>query len=253
MDSFDVAIVCLIIFVGSLIRSTLGFGEALIAMPLLAFIIPPQMAAPLVAVISSFNAVLILSREWRQISFRETGSLTVAALTGIPIGMWLLSEGSESLIKLLLAFVVIGFSTWSLFNRKASWLLPAYWAPAFGIVAGILGGAYNTAGPPLVIFGTLRRWPAERFRANLQSYFLLGGTTVLALHVSRDAVDGEVLKLAAMCLPLTILAALVGHRITRSVSTDQFIRVVHVCLLMIGMLLLATVTAEFATSDSVNP
>ena len=116
MDSLDVVLVCGIIFVGSLVRSTLGFGEALIAMPLLAFVVPPQIAAPLVAVVSSFNAVLILSREWRQISFQETGRLTIAALMGIPIGIWLLSAGSEAAIKMLLAVVVICFASWSLSN-----------------------------------------------------------------------------------------------------------------------------------------
>lgn len=244
MDSFDVGLVCGIIFVGSLVRSTLGFGEALIAMPLLAFVIPPQMAAPLVAVVSSFNAILILSREWRQISFRETGTLTIAALLGIPIGIWLLSEGSEAGIKVLLAIVVIGFAIWSLSSWKAIRVLPAKWAPAFGLAAGILGGAYNTAGPPLVIFGTLRQWPAEKFRANLQSYFLLGGTTVLAMHISRGAVTADVVRLSAMCLPLTIVAAIVGRRLTKSVSTKQFIRVVHVCLVLIGILLLVTAVAD---------
>ena len=241
MDSLDVALVCGIIFVGSLVRSTLGFGEALIAMPLLAFVIPSQMAAPLVAVVSSFNAILILYREWRQLSFRETGLLTIFALTGIPVGMWLLSTGSESAIKVLLAIVVIGFALWSLSRHKTIRILPAGWAPAFGLVAGILGGAYNTAGPPLVIFGTLRQWPAESFRANLQSYFLLGGTTVLAIHIYRGAVTPDVIRLTAMCLPLTVVAALIGHRLTKSVSTEQFIRVVHVCLFLIGTLLLVTV------------
>jgi uncharacterized protein len=244
MDSLDVTLVCLIIFVGSMIRSTLGFGEALIAMPLLTFVLPPRMAAPLVAVISSFNAVLILSREWRQISFRETGVLTVAALMGIPVGVWLLNAGNELLIKFLLAIVIISFSAWSLSSRKSVRLLPAQWAPAFGVVAGILGGAYNTAGPPLVIFGTLRQWPAERFRANLQGYFLLGGITVLAVHISRGSVTNDVLRLAALCLPLTIVAALLGHQLTKSVSTEKFIRVVHVCLLLIGTLLLMTVAGE---------
>lgn len=244
MDSLDVVLVCGIIFVGSLVRSTLGFGEALIAMPLLAFVIPTQMAAPLVAVVSSFNAILILYREWRQISFRETGVLTIAALMGIPIGIWLLAEGSEAAIKVLLAIVVIGFAIWSLSSLKAIRILPSRWAPAFGLLAGILGGAYNTAGPPLVIFGTLRQWPAKTFRANLQSYFLLGGTTVLAMHLSRGAVTPEVIRLAAMCLPLTIVAALIGHRLTKSVSTEQFIRVVHVCLLLIGTLLLITAVAD---------
>ncbi len=244
MDSLDVALVCGIIFAGSLVRSTFGFGEALIAMPLLAFVIPPQLAAPLVAVVSSFNAVLILYREWRQISFRETGLLTIAALMGIPFGIWLLSAGSEVIIKVLLAIVVIGFAGWSLSSRKAIHILPAKWAPAFGLVAGILGGAYNTAGPPLVIFGTLRRWPAESFRANLQSYFLLGGTTVLGMHIWRGAVTLDVIRLSAMCLPLTLVAALVGHRLTKSVSTEQFIRVVHICLLLIGTLLLVTAVVD---------
>ena len=246
MDSLDVALVCGIIFVGSLVRSTLGFGEALIAMPLLAFVVPTQMAAPLVAVVSSFNAILILYREWRQISFRETGGLTISALMGIPIGIWLLSEGSEAVIKVLLAIVVIGFAIWSLSSQKAISILPGKWAPAFGFAAGILGGAYNTAGPPLVIFGTLRQWPAEKFRANLQSYFLLGGTMVLALHISRGAVNADIIRLTALCLPLTVVAALVGHRLTKSVSTEQFIRVVHVCLLLIGTLLLVTVVADAA-------
>ena len=111
-------------------------------------------------------------------------------------------------------------------------------------MAGILGGAYNTAGPPLVIFGTLRRWPAETFRANLQSYFLLGGTTVLGMHIWRGAVDADVIRLTAMCLPLTLVAALVGHRLTKSVSTEQFIRVVHICLLLIGTLLLVTAVVD---------
>lgn len=248
MDPLDVTLVCGIIFVGSLVRSTVGFGEALIAMPLLAFVIPTQMAAPLVAVISSFNAILILYREWRQISFRETGALTIAALMGIPVGIWLLHAGSELVIKVLLATVVIGFAGWSLLSQSEVAIISSRWAPVFGVIAGVLGGAYNTAGPPLVIFGTLRQWPAERFRANLQSYFLLGGTTVLVLHISRGSVNSDVLSLTAFCVPLTIVAALLGHQLTKSVTTQQFIRVVHVCLLLIGTLLLVT-----AIMDSASP
>jgi uncharacterized protein len=244
MDSLDVILVCGIIFVGSLVRSSLGFGEALIAMPLLAFVIPTRMAAPLVAVVSSFNAILILYREWRQVNVRETRPLVIFALMGIPIGLWLLNTGSEGHIKLLLALVVIGFATWSLLSRRTIRIIPKAWAPVFGLLAGILGGAYNTAGPPLVVFGTLRQWPAERFRANLQSYFLLGGTTVLAMHISQGSMTTEVLTLTSLCLPLTIIASVVGRRLTKSVSTGQFIRVVHVFLLLIGAMLLATVVAE---------
>jgi len=44
-------------------------------------------------------------------------------------------------------------------------------------------------GPPLVVYGTLRRWPPDQFRATLQSYFLpaslagLGGYWLAGLWV----------------------------------------------------------------------
>lgn len=244
MDPFVTAIVCAIIFVGSVVRSSVGFGEALIAMPLLAFVVPPQVAAPLVAVVSSFNAILILIREWRHISFRETAALTIAALIGIPLGAWLLDAGDTALIRGLLALVVIGFAGWSLSSNSSLKLNSDRSAPFFGLVSGILGGAYNTAGPPLVIFGTLRQWPAERFRANLQSYFLLGGSTVLAMHIYHGRVTEDVLLLSAYCIPLTIVAAWLGHRLTTAMPVSRFVRIVHVCLMLIGLLLLGTVCVE---------
>jgi uncharacterized membrane protein YfcA len=41
-----------VIFVATLIRSAFGFGEALIAVPLLALTVPVEIAAPLAALVS---------------------------------------------------------------------------------------------------------------------------------------------------------------------------------------------------------
>jgi hypothetical protein len=47
----------------------------------------------------------------------------------------------------------------------------------FGTISGLLTGAFNTGGPPVVIYGTLRRWQPEV--GPLQLYFLF--TSILAL------------------------------------------------------------------------
>ena len=44
--------ILLIVFIATLIRSTFGFGEALVAVPLLAFFIPLEVAAPLAVLVS---------------------------------------------------------------------------------------------------------------------------------------------------------------------------------------------------------
>lgn len=233
-----VILIGVIAFGATLVRSTLGFGDALIAMPLLAFVLPLRVAAPYVAALSVFNAIVILIQEWRHISFREMKPLIVASLCGIPFGVWLLRDGDPRIVTGLLAVLVLSFSTWNLWRPESLQLASDRSAPLFGFVSGVLGGAYNTAGPTLVIFGTLRRWPVDRFRANLQSYFVVGGTTVFLSHVWHGHVTGPVLKLFAICVPLTIVSAVIGQRITRSIPTARFTRYVHVGLLLIGLVLL---------------
>lgn len=221
-------------------------------MPLLAFVVPLTVAAPMIAMISMTNAILILMKEWRHLRFRETALLVISALIGVPIGIYIILIVDESVVKCLLAVVVLGFSTWSLWRPNAFSLQSDRSAPAFGLVAGVLGGAYNTAGPPLVMFGTLRRWPPLQFRANLQSYFLLGGTSVLGGHWYSGTINETVVTLFAMCLPLIVIAAIVGRRLTDKIEPEKFTRYVHVGLLGIGVMLLTTALADIV-SGAVGP
>ncbi|MCA9117288.1 MAG: hypothetical protein KDA79_19595, partial [Planctomycetaceae bacterium] len=55
----------LVLFTAALVRSTFGFGDALVAMPLLALFMPLETAAPLVALISLLIAGSVLQRDWR--------------------------------------------------------------------------------------------------------------------------------------------------------------------------------------------
>lgn len=244
-----VILIAAIAFAATLVRSTLGFGDALISMPLLAFVLPLKVAAPYIAALSVFNAVVILIQEWRHISFRETWPLILASLCGIPFGVWLLRDGDPRVVTGLLAVLVLSFSSWNLWKPESLRLETDCSAPLFGLVSGVLGGAYNTAGPTLVIFATLRRWPVERFRANLQSYFIVGGSVVFISHIWHGHVTVPVLKLFAICVPLTILSAAIGRRITESIPTTRFTRYVHAGLLLIGLVLLWRTLSSSPSAD----
>lgn len=56
------AYVVVVILVATLIRSTLGFGEALVAVPLLALRTPVAVAAPLAVLVSVVVAGVVVSR-----------------------------------------------------------------------------------------------------------------------------------------------------------------------------------------------
>lgn len=83
--------VVLVIFLATLIRSTVGFGEALVGVPLLALRVPVAVAAPLAVVVSILIAGLIVAQDWRDIEVRSAGWLVASSLFGIPLGLLLLT------------------------------------------------------------------------------------------------------------------------------------------------------------------
>ena len=56
-----------VLFLATLIRSAFGFGEALVAVPLLALVIPVEVAAPLAVLVSITVAGLVLVQDWRKV------------------------------------------------------------------------------------------------------------------------------------------------------------------------------------------
>ena len=224
----------------SFVRGALGFGEALVAMPLLAFVIPTTSAAPLVTLCGTLTAIIILCHDWRHVVLRPATLLTVFGLLAVPFGVALLKSGDERLVKGLLALVVLGFSIWSLWNPRRFELRSDLLAPVFGLGAGFLGGAYNTAGPPLVIFGMLRRWSPQQFRATLQSYGLIAGLWVIVCHSMSGLLTRGIVNQFLISIPLIVASTLVGLRVTSRVSTEQFLRIVHVALIVVGLLLVVT-------------
>lgn len=73
-----------IVFFATLIRSAFGFGEALIAVPLLAFFMPLQAAAPLAVLLSITIAGIVVIQDWKQIHFLSAGWLLLATLRVYP-------------------------------------------------------------------------------------------------------------------------------------------------------------------------
>jgi hypothetical protein len=107
--------VVLVPFVATLIRSALGFGEALFAFRLLALLLPLRVAAPLAVLISITIAAIIVVQGWQKIHLRSTGWLVFATLFGILLGLLLLTSSHQKITKVTLAIVLLRFSAYSLF------------------------------------------------------------------------------------------------------------------------------------------
>src|SRR3954452_19348094 len=229
-----------VIFLATLIRSTFGFGEALVAVPLLALRLPVSIAAPLAMLVSITVAAAVVAQDWRRVHVRSAGMLVLATLFGLPLGLLLLTTPDQRLLKGLLALVSLSFSAWSLAGRAIPHLKQDHsiWLLSCGFIGGVLGGAYGMNGPPLVVYGAMRRWSAQHFRATLQGYFLPASTFGMAGYWFAGLWVPEVTRLYLCSLPAIAVAVVLGRWINQRMSGEAFLRYVYAGLLVTGTVLL---------------
>jgi uncharacterized membrane protein YfcA len=234
-----VLLVVAVIFAAAFVRSALGFGDAVVAMPLLAVIAGLKTATPLVAFLGPTLAVLILARHWTKVDWRAGARLVAASVVGIPLGIYLLARAPEAPIMVALGAIVLLYGLSGLV-RPAARIKGEKPGLTYltGLVAGVLGGATNTNGPPVVIYGMLRDWPAERFRATLQGYFLPTGLLILLGHGAAGFWTGTVLRLYVFSLPAILLGVWLGDRASRGLAENRFRRLLYISLAGMGTFLI---------------
>jgi len=236
--------VLLVVFFATLIRSTFGFGEALIAVPLLALTIPIEIAAPLAVLLSIAIAAVVVVQDWRKIHIRSAGWLLAPTFAGIPLGVWLLASAHQRAVKAALAIVIMGFSGYSLLSTRLRAKPPRLerdsppWLLGCGFLAGVLGGAYGMNGPPLVLYGAMRRWSPQHFRATLQGYFLPASIGAMAGYWLAGLWVPAVTHYFLLSLTVAVPAIFLGRMLNHRLRGDAFLEIVHGGLVCIGITLL---------------
>lgn len=235
----DILILILIItFIATVTRSTFGFGDALLAMPLLALFLSMQITVPLVAMIGLTISITITFNEWRDIQLRGILPMTIASMVGIPIGIFLIKYTNESYTKSFMAVGLLAFSLYKLTNPNMIKISTDRLAPVFGFAGGILGGAYNTNGPAIVIYGTLRQWEPTRFRTNLQAYFLPAGIMICGSHFLSGMWTTQVITNYFSTLPIIAIGIFLGSKINKRIPKGKFDQLIYLFLILISGLLL---------------
>lgn len=232
--------ILVVIFVASVVRSAFGFGEALIAVPLLALFLPIQVATPLAVLISVAIAAVILLQDWRKVHIRSTGWLFVPTLAGIPLGIWLLHSPHQELVKAALGVVIVLFSGFFLLGKRPPHLEhdSHAWLLGCGFVAGVLGGAYGINGPALVVYGSMRRWSPQHFRATLQGYFLPASAIGMLGYGVSGLWTSQVTHYFFIALFAAIPAVFIGRWLNQRMRGETFRRYIHAGVVAIGIVLL---------------
>ncbi|MGB5058090.1 MAG: sulfite exporter TauE/SafE family protein, partial [Candidatus Promineifilaceae bacterium] len=197
-----------------------------------------QVASPLVALIGGVAELLLLLHYRADLNIRAVTRLVAASLLGIPVGVLLLRRVDVGVITAVLGLLILLYALYALSGLRLPRLAHQAWGYGFGFVAGVLGGAYNISGPPVIIYGNCRQWPPAEFKSNLQGFFVVSSYTVIAVHALSGNFSPAVWQNFLIALPAILLALFVGLRLDNHLNPERFRRIVLVVLVVLGASLL---------------
>lgn len=229
-----------IVFVAALVHSTLGFGTALVAMPMLVAVLDVKLATPLVGLTMLTTIALLLVRSWRDLDVKAASHLLIASIPGIPLGLLVLRFAPQDLFKTTLGVLLIAVGLCNLRTSVLPRLEHIRWAHLFGFISGMFGSAYNVNAAPVAVYGILRRWPPEGFRATLQGYFFPSTLLIVGSHALAGLWTPDVFGFYLPAVPAIIVAVFLGRIIGARIAPARFQRVLYVALLAFGLMLLVS-------------
>ncbi|MFD9705954.1 TSUP family transporter [Lentzea sp. NPDC059081] len=190
---------------GGLLQGLIGFGMALIVVPLLALLDPALVPVP-VLVVGSALAMMSLVREFTHVDWRGVGWAMTGRLPGTAIGIWIvdsLDQKSFSVVvgAAVLACVVLSFVSW----RPAP-------TPRALVTAGVASGSFGTAtsiGGPMIGL-VYQNQAGPQVRATLAAFFTLGAvTSIIGLSFAGN-VTAHQLWSGVLLIPFLVVGFLLS-------------------------------------------
>jgi hypothetical protein len=216
IDPQTLALASLVVFLGALTQSLIGFGLAVVASPLLYIVDPQLVPAPVIAMGFSI-ALLTLVRERGHLEFNGLQYALLGRVPGGFIGASLLLFAPQPILGLSIAAIVTVAVILSLYKFS----LPVNKKTLFGagVVSGIFGNIAAIGGPPMAIL--LAGKDASQFRAALSAFFIFSSMIALIILAITGLLELKHLWLSLMLLPSVILGYLVAGRLVGRVDKEK--------------------------------
>lgn len=214
-------------FVAGFVRGLLGFGSAMIMLPLFSVVVGMGVAVPVVQAVDSAFAtpVAVLELLRGHCKVKEIWPLAIPAVLCAPLGVFVLGWADERLLRLGAGLIVL-FAVYFMwkgygYEGQVSKLVSAL----VGAVSGLLGGATTLSGPPVVLFWLGGKAAVGTVRANLFVFFAMTELVTLVIYWASGRYTEQALVYCAGLGVIFGLGVWMGTLCVRFVSEGVFRKV----------------------------
>ena len=239
-DPTIIIIIIWAVLAGGLVKGTLGFGMPMVALPIIAFIIPPTTAMILLC------APIFLTN-FLQIKFRQGISsyrflpMFLSLIIGLIIGARLILEIDVNTISQIIAVSIIFAALVNCFGIKIKNINKNHEntiTSLIGFGSGILGGLSTFYGPPMLAYLVAVDLPKEKFVRTVSTMYFIGSFPLYGSLIYYGFATKEDLIFSLILIIPAFIAQQIGTKIRDKFNQNQFRICILITLIILGFSLL---------------
>jgi uncharacterized membrane protein YfcA len=228
------------------LRGFIGFGAALVSIPVISLVFGPQLALPIVTIMGIPSVLQLLPDAVRHSELPIVMPISFAVFLGTPIGTLVLVSVDPDLMKIVISLLVIlmvGFLT-------LGWQLNQQVHPSIlllsGFTGGLIQGAAGIGGPPVVAIALSRAGSPDRQRGNVLAVMTaIVLSSVLPLYY-YGLITLQVIAIGLVLFPIYSISTWIGSRYFGTGGRHHFRRAALFVLAVIGISTLIAACWQFA-------
>jgi uncharacterized membrane protein YfcA len=230
----------LIIFVSMLVRTTTGFGSALLSIPLLSILFGAKYAIPFIMLFECLIDLMILAKDCpgTKGELKRALPLIITGLIGIPLGTEVLIFSSERLLRIMVDVALIVFSLTLLWNINLKLKNERDGFVLAGLLGGFLCGSIGMPGPPMALFLSSQGFGKQEFRRVIVIFLTIIDLLTFAYFLWVGLITADMIFRSLPLLPALILGFWLGNFAFGKMDEIYFKRLVMGITIAAGVVLI---------------
>ncbi|MGM0629476.1 MAG: sulfite exporter TauE/SafE family protein [Patescibacteria group bacterium] len=216
-----------------------GFGVATISMALLPFFFPVSVAVPVVVMISTTSTGIVALKTKTTGLWKHMLSLVAGSAIGVPLGILMLNNLNEDLLKVVLAIFLITYSVYGLLKRQTFIKATVIKSTVVGTIAGFSSALLSIHGPIVGSYSSANKsFNRNETRDIIATYMFFAGVFTVAGHYLSGNITDEVVNNFLYALPFLLLGILIGSIIFKKMNELSVRKFIYIFILAAGMLMI---------------
>lgn len=239
-DPIIILIIILAVLAGGIVKGTIGFGMPMVALPIIAFVIPATTAMIILC-------APILLTNFLQIKFKQGVSsyrflpMFISLIIGLIVGARLILEININTITQIIAVSIIFAALVNCFgikitsiNQKREKAITII----IGFGSGILGGLSTFYGPPMLAYLVAADLPKEKFVRTVSTMYFIGSFPLYGSLIYYGFATSLDLIVSLVLIIPAYIAQQLGTKIRDKINQKQFRMCILITLIILGFSLL---------------